>query len=196
MRLRAPLAVLAATLLVLPPLAAQGAGGVRLSAGLGPGSFRVSCPAICAGGRDWGLAGFASAGLDIGRGFGIGLSATGWRDSEGTGDEELRSRAILVGPSLQWQPRRGSGPHFVATLGWFTYRRDDVDDPDTEAITASTLGGEVRIGYDIGLGRRTALTPWVGVAGSTGGRLRAGDATVVRDATFSLLHAGIAFSLR
>ena len=173
-------------------------GAFRASLGLGLGSFRVSCPTICAGERNGGMAGHGTIGVAVGKGLIIGGELAGWTDKYTTGDQdtEVKERLYLLGPSVEWYPAPQRPVHFGITMGYLSYKLEIVDDPNSEPITGSTFGVQVRGGYDFQLVKGLKISPYVAFMGGLKGELSSDDfGADVPDATFSLFHVGLALTV-
>ena len=148
-------------------------GAFRASLGLGLGSFRVSCPTICAGERNGGTAGHATIGVSVGKGLILGGELSAWRDRYTTGDQDtpVRERVYLLGPSLEWYPAPARPVHFGITMGYLSYNLDFPQDEDSDPITGGTFGIQVRGGYDFQLVKGLKVSPYVAFMGGLKGEL-------------------------
>ncbi len=178
--------VLGLSLCLTPsPSSAQSAPrqGIWFGAGLGFGFARARCD-ICVNDRDGGLSGHARLGGAINPSLLLGAEAAGWRKSqEGV---ELRSGALhAVG---YWYPSpRGASWFLKGGFGIVGYR---IDDGSGDRVTATSFGGQFGAGYDLGITRNVAFTPYFTFIGSLFAKLQSGG-NQLANVTLTLVQFGL-----
>jgi hypothetical protein len=123
--------------------------------GFSYGAAWVSCD-ICVGGRGAGISASAAVGGTLSSSFRVGGELDGWtRRQEGV-DEYLGTLSAAV----FWYPDPGGGLYLKGGLGYVAFRIDDADN----ALTSSGLGPVVGAGYEVMIGGRVSIQPYLNAA--------------------------------
>jgi len=189
------------------PLTAQGptiqtkAPGFFAGIGIGPGSFRLSCPQICVGDRYWGWSGNVRGGVAVGKQWLIGLEGTAWRDTRRPENEEAIKQSMwLIGPVAYLYPTPSKKLNLKLSIGALKYNQsnpDDDDDNEQDNFSSTALGASLGVAYDFEISNRVYFAPFFTFVGSTGGSLTRGDGQVfTEDPNFSLLQFGVSLVYR
>ncbi|MCU0621538.1 MAG: hypothetical protein MUC69_08555 [Gemmatimonadales bacterium] len=190
------LALLGASLLAAPPVAAQQAVKARppalfAGAGGGLGWFRLSCPDLCVGERNMGWNGVAQVGVQFGRLWNVGLEFNGFFDSR----ERIRETAHFIGAVAHWYPAEVKRFWLKGGLGVFNYTGQDPLDGDDTPFTVSALGVQFGAGYDVPVSGRFHLAPYAGFIGNIGGDLEA-DGLISSEPNMSHVQLGVMLRYR
>jgi hypothetical protein len=164
--------------------------GPWLGAGVGTASAAVNCD-ICTGDRNGGLSGYLTGGFTFSRNLRAGAELTGWLDNT----NEVRQRLMLYGASLYWTPAPNASWYLKGGVGMLNYNADTTDDPDDDALGASTGALQLGVGYDFRAGSKLWLSPYANLIVSTSGNMTSGN-TIVTDASFSLMQIGAGITWR
>lgn len=170
--------------------------------GIGPGSFRLSCPQICVGDRFWGWSGNARAGVSVGKNWQLGLEGTAWRDTRRPENEEsIKQSSWLIGPVAYFYPTPNKKLNLKLSIGALHYSQHDPDDEgdenDTDNFSSTAVGVSLGVAYDVPVASKLYISPFFTFVGSTGGNLTRGDGQVVtEDPNFSLLQFGVSLVYR
>ena len=168
--------------LAAAPARAQEPSGFWASAGLGTGMHQLSCD-VCLGEYNGGWAARVALGGTLSDHLRLGGEVQGWTD----GSEGIRSTFLAVAPTLYWYPSPARTRYFVmGGVGLARFRASD----STDALSASSLGVMLGVGYEVRIGRAYALTPFAGFSNSFFANLR-DDQTLLADVRLTLLHLGL-----
>ena len=165
------------------------ARGPWFGGGVGTASARVNCD-LCVRDRNGGLSGYVAGGLRLGPGLHAGAELNGWFDET----EGVSQRLLLYGASLWWYPQAGARWFLKGGAGVMHYHAG-TDVPDDEPLTASAATLQIGTGYDLRASRKLWVSPFANLLVTTSGNLTSG-ATVVTDASFSLLQLGAGVTWR
>ena len=111
-----------------PPITAK-APKVFAGIGIGPGSFRFSCPDICTGDRFWGWSGNARVGVSFGKLWLMGLEGTAWTDKrEPDNVQPIKQTMYLIGPVAYLYPAPKQRLYLKLSLGVLRYAQHNPDD--------------------------------------------------------------------
>jgi hypothetical protein len=170
-----------------PPAPAPRLGGHGFFAGvgLGAGWLRQSCQ-ICQTDRNSGVSGYVMLGSWLGPTVRLGAEASGWLKKE----NGISNRVWSFGAVALWAPGPRSPLHVRGGLGVVKFAASDTADK----FTATALGGQVGLGYDVWLGahREFALTPYFTLRSTTRGDLAFNQAPVPGgDSRFTLIQVGL-----
>ena len=193
---RAPWVLLFA--LIVPSAAAQratragagaGAASFWLSAGLGPAWLRASC-SICRSDRGTGLSGYVAIGGSAGRRTLVGAEATGRFKRDGAVRETDWSFSAVT--FLYPNPRRRQ-LFWKVGAGVQLYRIED----GTDVLTATPVGVQVGIGWELPLSRTLRWVPSATVhVASWGGGLKFNGASSVGDIALTMVQLGVGVTRR
>lgn len=120
--------------------------------GVGYGWVHVRCD-ICQADRKAALTATGGLGGTITRSVRFGAELSGWTRGEENIDEYLGSLSAI----LNWYPNPDGAFHLKGGLGYVAYRIDDGEDD----LTSSGFGPLVGAGFEIGLGRRASVEPYL-----------------------------------
>lgn len=158
-----------------------------VSAGLGPTWMRVSCD-ICREDRGIGASGYVAIGGSAGRRVLVGAEATGRFKHEGT----VHETAWSFGAVARWFPNARRHLYWKVGLGVQLYRLEDGQD----VLSASPLGAQVGIGWELPLNRHLRWTPSATVhVASWGGMMKLNGAPAV-DVALTMVQVGIGVTRR
>lgn len=164
------------------PARAQEPSGFWASAGVGTGMHQLSCD-VCRGDRNGGWAARLALGGTLSAHLRLGGEVQGWTD----GSDGIRSTFVAVAPTLYWYSSPARTRYFVmAGVGMTRFRASD----STDALSASSVGVMVGLGYEVRIGRAYALTPFAGFSNSFFANLR-DDQTLLADVRLTLFHVGL-----
>lgn len=200
-------ALIAATTMAAAPAVAQApaiqakAPGFFAGLGIGPGSFRLSCPEICRGDRYWGWSGNLRGGVAVGKQWLLGLEGTMWRDTRRPDNQEaIRQRMLMIGPVAYLYPTPNRKLNLKLSLGMLSYKQsnpDDDDDREDDNFSSTAFGASLGVAYDLRVAERLYFAPFFTFVGSTGGNLTRGDGQVfTENPNFSLLQFGVSVVYR
>ncbi|SRR5258706_506596 len=160
-----------------------------LSAGLGPTWLRVSC-SICHSDRGTGLSAYVAIGGSAGRRTLVGAEATGRFKRDGSVRETNWSFSAVgfVYPN----PRRRQF-FWKVGAGVQLYRLED----GTDVLTASPVGVQVGMGWELPLSRTLRWVPSATVhVASWGGGLKFNGASSVGDVALTMVQVGVGVTRR
>ena len=182
-----------------PPITAK-APKLFAGIGIGQGSFRFSCPAICTGDRYWGWSGNARVGVSFGKLWLMGIEGTGWTDSRDPENQQpIKQTMWLVGPVAYFYPTPKQRLYLKLSLGVMHYQQHNPDDADNEndQFSSTTFGASAGVGYDFRVAKHVFISPFFAFVGSAGGDVTQGNGnTVTTDPNFSLLQFGVSLLYR
>jgi hypothetical protein len=170
--------------------------------GVGPGSFRLSCPQICVGDRFWGWSGDARVGVSLGKQWLLGLEGTAWRDTRRPENlEPIQQSMWLIGPVAYLYPTPNRALNLKLSIGALKYSQSNPDDEgdqnDNDNFGSTALGASLGVAYDVRIADKFYFAPFFTFVGSTGGDLTRGDGQVfTQDPNFSLLQFGVSLVYR
>ncbi len=144
---------LAATVQPLSAQAPRAREGFWWGVGVGYGWVHVRCD-ICEANRKTAFSATGTIGGTISRSVSFGAELSGWTRGEENIDEYLGSLSAI----LNWYPSPDGSFHLKGGLGYVAYRIDDGED----ALTSSGFGPLVGAGFEIGIGRRASIEPYIG----------------------------------
>lgn len=180
-------------LLGAAPLAAQGTGsreGFFLSIGAGSGSAGVECPdcnGIDLGERLTGIAGYLRLGGTVSPGLQVGIEGTGWiKNSDG-----LERRIATAGIVFVLYPSATGGFWLKGTAGGVR----SVIENDLASLVGEGLMFGGGAGFDIPIGGRVALTPYVSYFASTGTGADLNGVSLGTDLNPNVLQFGLGLTL-
>lgn len=171
----------AAACVALPAVAQDVGSGFWASAVLGTGRQRSTCD-ICAGQGNGGWALRLAAGGTLNPKIRLGGEFLGWTDKT----EDISSRFLLLAPTVSWRPSSKIPYFLTGGVGFASFETAD----STEALTSSSLGVTVGVGYELPVAQRWALTGYLGLSGSLFADLVL-DRTNIASVRHTLLHIGI-----
>lgn len=144
-------------LVAASPAAGQEPGprrGFWWGVGFAYGAAWVSCD-ICVGARGAGISASAVAGGTLSPTLRAGAELDGWmRRAEGV-DEYLGTLSAV----LYWYPKPAGGLYLKGGVGYVAFRIDDAEN----VLTSSGLGPAIGAGYEVMIGRRASVQPYLGV---------------------------------
>jgi hypothetical protein len=140
----------------------------------------------------------ARLGGTLGSSLLLGAEANGWVHYEGDDDAPSAERRRVLGGLavvLYWYPNPASGFYFKGGFGPVVFRLDDVRTLEegqerVTAITSTSFGGNVGVGYDLSVSGSISLTPFFTYVGSLYGNLTRDDSRV-SNAKLTLVQFGI-----
>ena len=162
-----------------------------LSAGVGLGWARVTCR-ICDTNRGHALSGYAEAGGRISRRVLVGGEVQGWLKN---GSPENPADELLLAYSgvIYWYPSARYPYYLKGGFGLVTYRLD----VGTDRMTASALGPQIGIGWEVRAVSHFSLVPYVNVlVASTGAELKFNGTEVLGNSSLALIQFGIGVARR
>lgn len=169
-------------------LAAQSASnvperqGFGISFGIGGGSAGAECD-FCTSDRTTGLSGYLRLGGHLSQQVFLGFESNGWTNDEDGVTETLGFYSAVV----QWYPSVGNNFYLKGGLGLSAYAATDGVDDITGTAPGMTLG----MGYDIKVGQRFSLTPFVNAMFSTKGELKYNDESTGLNVSANLVQLGL-----
>jgi hypothetical protein len=171
-------------------------GAITASAGVGTGSGALSCD-LCASDRAAGLSWLARLGVGVRDNLAISAEANGWAsdytDSHGSGT----ARMVFVNVVAQWYPTRASGL-FVKAGGGVASIRDEItiNQVGRATVTAHSPALVVGAGWDVPLAHRWAVTPYADFSYAAKGDQTVNGLHGSGELGGSVVHAGVALSVR
>jgi len=190
------LLLLACLSVAAAPLVGQDPAGrpaLWLSAGVGLGWARFHCQ-ICDTNRGHALSGYAEAGGRISRRVLVGGEVQGWikngnSDQGNPGDERLLAYSAVI----YWYPSARYPYYLKSGFGLVTYRLD----VGTDRMTASALGPQIGIGWEVRAVSHFSLVPYLNVlVASTGAKLKSNGSEVPVNPSLALIQFGIGLARR
>ena len=159
-----------------------------VSAGIGPTWLRVSC-GICRTSRGTGVSGYVAIGGSGGRGVRVGAEATGRFKHDGS----VRETVWSFGAVVHWSPSPRRRIYWKAGAGVQLYRLEGEDG----VVTASPLGVQLGVGWELPLSRRLRWAPSASVhIASVGGGLKFNGTSSVDDVSLTMVQVGIGVTRR
>jgi len=135
--------------------------GFHLGLGVGGGSSGLSCDGCGQLDRKTGLSGFLSLAHSVGKSTLVGIESTGWTKSEGGSTTRIYSLTAEVTRYLN----ETSGLFLSTGLGLVGYHQG----AGGSTATAHGFGFSGRLGIEVPVARRVALTPYLGFISTVGG---------------------------
>jgi hypothetical protein len=166
--------VLIATLLASTSvLQAQATGrsntrqGFWIGAGVGDGSARIDCNDFCGSGRVSGVSGYIRLGGTLSPHFLVGAETNGWVNSAGFGTDAIWVASAVV----LWYPSRTGASYLKVGLGGMRYGTSNGGVADITTVSAEAPSATLGAGYEVRVGPRVSLVPWINVLASSRVRL-------------------------
>jgi hypothetical protein len=164
------------------------AGGFWYSVSVAPGWSRVSCE-ICAGQRESGISAFVGLGGTTSRAVRIGGELAGWRQS----DEGLTQTLLSIGAIVNWYPGTKRRFYLRGGASLLMHRAND----GVDVVTASGIGPQLGLGYEVAAGRQFLLAPFVHYSmGVVGGDVNFNGGQASESARVSFVQAGVSLTHR
>lgn len=135
--------------------------GFHLGLGVGGGSSGLSCDGCGQLDRKTGLSGFLSLAHSVGKSTLVGIESTGWTKSEEGNTTRIYSLTAEVTRYLN----ETSGLFLSTGLGLVGYHQS----AGASTASAHGFGFSGRLGIEVPVARRVALTPYLGFISTIGG---------------------------
>ena len=163
--------------------------GFFLGGGLGYGATRLSCD-ICVteGSRIGGMSGYLRAGYTVTPVLLLGAEFDAWggrADPETAADTTVSRFMASFFAVGYWYPSTRMGLYLKAGAGLVSWRADG------GTLTASAMGGTLGAGFEIPVGRRVSLLPFVNYLDTANGDLTLDGSRVLGPASISMWQVGI-----
>ena len=164
-----------------------------LSAGVGLGWARFHCQ-ICDANRGHALSGYAEAGGRLSGRVLVGGEVQGWLKNYNTDQGDPVDELLLAYSGvIYWYPSPRYPYYLKGGFGLVTYRLD----VGTDRITASALGPQIGIGWEVRAVSHFSLVPYVNVlVASTGAKLKSNGNEVPVNPSLALIQFGIGVAMR
>jgi hypothetical protein len=136
--------------------------GFWFGGGLGAGAGTLAC-GICEGGGGQGAAGYLRAGFTRNPRMLLGAELGAWQKN---GEGGLR-RILALTAGMWWYPKPTGGQFFRVSAGLSQWRSS----LEQEAVKSRAIALVVGAGYDVRVGPKLSIVPFLNLLGSSNGSL-------------------------
>ena len=139
--------------------------GYSLSLGLGGGSSGISCVG-CGTDRENGASGYLRIGKGMSPSVMMGLELNGWNKTE----DNVVGRSGMLNAIAQWYPSMTNGFFLKGGAGMGRTTIEDKSTTPSDKLQSTGFGYQVGTGFDMSIGRRWSITPYVNYLATAGGK--------------------------
>jgi len=163
--------------------------GFFIGGGLGYGAAKLSC-GLCApeDSRIGGISGYLRAGYTVAPALLLGAEVDVWSGSASAESESDTTASRFLGSFFAvgyWYPSSKFGLYLKGGAGLVSWRWDG------GTLSASAIGGTIGAGFEVPVGKRVSLLPFVNYIDSAEGDLKLNDTSIIGQATISMWQIGI-----
>jgi len=135
--------------------------GFWIGFGMGDGSARIDCTFFCDSGRRDAVSGVIGSGFTLSPHVLVGGEATGWLSRSISRNGIWTASAVVL-----WYPSRTGASYLKLGIGWLSYRAYP-EVADATGLLADAPSATLGAGYEVRVGPRVSLVPWINVVAST-----------------------------
>lgn len=163
--------------------------GYSLSLGLGGGSSGVTCTG-CATTRENGASGYLRVGKGMTPSLMMGLELNGWNKTE----NNVEGRTGMLSAIAQYYPSMTNGFFLKSGLGMGRTTLDDRSTTPSNKLQSTGFGYQFGLGYDMSVGRRFAITPYVNFLATAGAKAELNGVTTNYNLDANYVQYGLGLS--